>query len=750
MTEILAPAGDVAAFEAALNSGADAIYLGLTDFSARKSAANFTLDNLKEYAARAHVLGCKVYVALNTLVKDSELADFFRCALQAWNSGADALIIQDIFLGKLLHEVYPEIVLHLSTQAGVCNVYGAKLAKRYGFSRVILARETPLPDIREIAQELETEVFVQGALCTCFSGQCYMSSFAGGNSGNRGYCKQPCRKKYKINRPGFEKFSYRLSLSDLCMGKDVLKLVQAGVCSFKIEGRMRSAAYVGSSVKYYRDILDKNTGEEKADYSDLMRSFNRGGFTRGYVYGQDPNLISSDIQGHAGEKIGEISSIQNNVKFTYVRSNYKPEDGDGFKVIRCGQEEIGGGVWRSFYPQLKDGFCLIKNAAFRAGDWVCLTLDKRLEDRVSARRKKIKLSVEGFFCVGKAPEIRIRGAFGEKIFEADFLAQEAQSRPFTEKDFSECFMKTDEYPFEVKASAQIKGELFIVKSQLNALRRNVFRQVFVYLSATHPTLEERKIPAPSVNKKTEKGQLLAVIDNDFTSAVYKKIKPDYIIFKPNDYNNEDELSNFLRLAEYYAWHKLLYLPAFSVGMDLNRILKIVKEFDGVYADGVFALEFCREFSIPLFAGTGFNLFNSWSAFACKSEGVTEITLSKELSDKEAVFAEETGAFCLSGGGIKLMDLGHCVFGKRCSTCDERALYEMTDGEGRTFPLRRYKNSCCRFEIYNYALLAHEREERALYDFTALSNSEKENFLSDSDVKSGMTGFTSGAAKRGIK
>lgn len=749
MAEILAPAGNGVSFDAALNSGADAIYLGLTDFSARKSAANFTLDNLKEYAAYAHVLGCKVYVALNTLVKDAELADFFRCALQAWNSGADALIIQDIFLGKLLHEVYPEIVLHLSTQAGICNVYGAKLAKRYGFSRVILARETPLSDIQEIAKILETEVFVQGALCTCFSGQCYMSSFAGGNSGNRGYCKQPCRKKYKINRIGFEKLSYRLSLSDLCMGKDVFKLIQAGVCSFKIEGRMRSAAYVGSAVKYYRDILDQKTEKEKEDYSDLCRAFNRGGFTRGYAFGQDPNLISSDIQGHAGEKIGKISAIQNNAKFTYVRSDYKPEDGDGFKVIRCGKEEIGGGIWRSFYPQVRDGFCLIKNTAFQEGDWVCLTSDVCLEKRVSARRKKIKLSVVGLFCVGKTPEIRIRGAFGEKIFDADFLAQEAQSRPFTEKDFSECFMKTDEYPFEVVASAQIKGNIFIVKSQLNALRRTVFRQVYAYLSTTHAALEERKISTPVVNKELVRERLLAVIDNDFTSHIYKKIKPDYIIFKPNDYNDEKEFSRFLKLAEYYAWHKLLYLPAFSVGMDLKRILKVIKEFDGVYADGVFALEFCREFSIPLFAGNGFNLFNSWSALACKSEGVIEIALSKELSDKEAEFAKEADAFCLSGGGIKLMDLGHCVFGKRCSTCDGRDLYEMTDEEGRIFPLRRYKNSCCRFEVYNYTLLAHKRAERALYDFTALSNSEKEMFFSDA-VKSGMSGFTSGAAKRGIK
>ena len=252
--EVLAPAGDKTAFEAALAAGADAVYLGLQDFSARKSAANFTVDDLAEAARKAHALGAKVYVALNTLVKEGERENFFVSALQAWNAGADALIVQELFLGRELKRLYPEMELHLSTQAGVCNAEGARLAKEYGFSRVILARETPLSDIARIAAIVETECFVQGALCTCFSGQCYFSSVVGGNSGNRGLCKQPCRKRYSIDRAGFEKPAYRLSLADLCVGEDIEKLLQAGVSSFKIEGRMRSAAYVGAAVRYERDI----------------------------------------------------------------------------------------------------------------------------------------------------------------------------------------------------------------------------------------------------------------------------------------------------------------------------------------------------------------------------------------------------------------------------------------------------------------------------------------------------------------
>ena len=200
MLEILAPAGNAECADAAINNGANAIYLGLSSFSARQSAGNFDVAAFRTVVLKAHLCGVKVYVAMNTIIKDGELGEFFEALLSAWNEGADALILQDPFLGKIIHETYPEIVLHLSTQAGVCTVDGARFARSCGFSRVILARETPLAEIEKIASFIETEVFIQGALCTCFSGQCYFSSFAGGNSGNRGRCKQPCRKLYAYDR----------------------------------------------------------------------------------------------------------------------------------------------------------------------------------------------------------------------------------------------------------------------------------------------------------------------------------------------------------------------------------------------------------------------------------------------------------------------------------------------------------------------------------------------------------------------
>ncbi len=256
--EILAPAGNKENLISAINGGANAVYLGLKDFSARKSADNFSIDDLKFAINYAKIFNVKVYLTVNTLVKNDELKSFIDTIIKAYSLGVDAFILQDVFLGKYLKSIIPKINLHLSTQAGVSNVYGAKLAKDYGFTRVILARETPLEDIKKIANLIETEVFVQGALCTCFSGHCYFSSFIGGNSGNRGYCKQPCRKKCSYyNNKGQELTSgYSLSLADLNLSSKLNKLKNVGVSSIKIEGRMRSKEYVYYSTKLYNEALN--------------------------------------------------------------------------------------------------------------------------------------------------------------------------------------------------------------------------------------------------------------------------------------------------------------------------------------------------------------------------------------------------------------------------------------------------------------------------------------------------------------
>ncbi len=336
MTEILAPAGDEKCAYAAINAGANAIYLGLSAFSARSNAENFGYESLAKLIAYAHFFGVKIDAEMNTLLKAGELKEFINTTIKVNNLGTDALIIQDIYLGAYLKKNYPQMCLHLSTQAGVCNALGAKYAKSLGFSRVIVSRETAFADIKEIARIIETEVFVQGALCTCFSGQCYLSSFAGGNSGNRGKCKQPCRKRYSIDRKGFEELAYRISLSDLCVGEDVEKLVEAGVSSFKIEGRMRRSEYVSAAVTYYKNLLEGSA--QKSDLSALKRTYNRGNYTKGLAFGQDKSFLSAAVQGHIGEYLGTVSVESGK----YILRTFEScGEGDGFKILRVSRKVQG-------------------------------------------------------------------------------------------------------------------------------------------------------------------------------------------------------------------------------------------------------------------------------------------------------------------------------------------------------------------------------------------------------------------------
>lgn len=750
MCEILAPAGDEKSFFAAIGAGANAVYLGLSDFSARKNAANFSLDNLKKYIEFAHVFKVKVYVAMNTLVKDDELDSFTSCLVAAHNLGADAIIMQDIFLGKLIKERYPEITLHLSTQSGCCNIYGARMAKRYGFSRVILARETPFTDIKEIASVIETEVFVQGALCTCFSGQCYLSAFAGGNSGNRGYCKQPCRKQYKIDGNGCENYAYSLSLSDLCLGEKILELKQAGVASFKIEGRMRSPEYVQSAVAYYRDILSCEPTRAETDFISLKRSFNRGGYTSGYLEGQDKNLLSRDIQNHIGEKIG---TIRGSGKILFVESAFKPSVGDGFKVVRKGKMEIGGFVYSEKKPPSKKGFYIPNISDFKEGDDVHITSDTSLK---CAEPRKVAISLKIRTSAGEKLSVTALGGFGKFSLDSEFCAESAKSSAIDEAQLKNCFRKTDWYPFEVSfTEIEIGESVFVLKSQLNSFRRAFYAKLFAVLSADARTqyVFQPLSPHPVKGNNTI---ATAVIDSRFEKNDYKCNPPEILIFKPENYKNLSEINDFLRKAKYYVTHKLLYVSAFTVGKDIENIRKIAEPFDGLYCEGYFGIELGKELKMPVFTGTGLNAFNRADVAVLQSEGVESFAVSKELSFRELEkMSEYRGAFVFAGGNIKVMDLGHCPFARVCGACARRNTYVMTDESGRKFPLHRYENSVCRFELYNCAPLVCGRDYGArLFDFTALSSESKRAYLDraagESVLKSAVGNYTAGLMKSGVR
>ena len=311
MMELLSPAGSPEAVIAAVQNGADAVYLGLGDFNARRGAHNFTPEEFEKAVQYCHLRNCKVYVTLNTLVNDRELASALAAARLASSRGADAILVQDLGLAKMIREALPDIPLHASTQMSIHNLAGAEAAAQMGITRVVLARELNLEEIRFISRhsKIETEVFVHGALCFCHSGQCYMSAMIGRRSGNRGMCAQPCRMQYSL---GGRMDDYPLSLKDNCLADRLMELEEAGVACVKIEGRMKRPEYTGIVTGVYAKLLRERRRPTPEEMSLLERTFSRQGFTQGYLDGD-----KSDMHGIRAEQDEDIDSLYADARKMY-------------------------------------------------------------------------------------------------------------------------------------------------------------------------------------------------------------------------------------------------------------------------------------------------------------------------------------------------------------------------------------------------------------------------------------------------
>ena len=294
MLELLAPAGNLDAVIAAVQNGADAVYMGFGDgFNARRSADNFTRESFAKAVRYCHIRGCKVYVTLNTLVGDREMDAAAALAQQASDAGADAILVQDLGLARVLRAALPDIPLHASTQMSIHNLAGVEAAAEMGITRAVLARELSLEQIRFISQHasIETEVFVHGALCFCYSGQCYMSALIGRRSGNRGACAQPCRMQYSM---GGRMDEYPLSLRDNCLADYLQQLEDAGVACVKIEGRMKRPEYVAVVTDVYARCIHEHRVPTQEENDRLALAFSRQGFTQGYLLGEKgPDMLGT-------------------------------------------------------------------------------------------------------------------------------------------------------------------------------------------------------------------------------------------------------------------------------------------------------------------------------------------------------------------------------------------------------------------------------------------------------------------------
>ena len=678
--ELLAPAGTKEAFIAAVEAGADAIYLGGKVLNARMGAGNFSLPEMKEAIEFAHKRKVKVYITVNTLVKDDEMEEAINYCRDLYNIGADALIIQDLGLGYLVKKYMPDFPIHLSTQGSIYDKAGVDAAASLGYERVVLARELSLDEIKTICKETETEieVFCHGALCICYSGQCQMSRAIGARSGNRGACAQPCRLPYEMISGGKKK-GYLLSPSDMNLIDYIGELSDVGVASLKIEGRMKSPEYVAIVVSIYRKYLDeyKEKGNYKVSDEDrfaLAQIFNRG-FTTAYINGRsaDSEFMSGESPKHRGLPVGEVLSLSKikakDDRYTIeAKLNVPVEKNDVLEIgeARCkvtllegkypkqiigdviGNVSRGKKIYRmASDAQIKNASVFYKNKDWHEGKF--LKKNKLTWDVVSNNEGYIK-------CV-----LRDDAGLSVEVTGGPFEASEEMS---SDDRIRESLGKMGGTPFEVE-KVNIRGRIpyKIPVSKLNELRRlavelmeaklcevdrspgeNVDvvdkefdrefdKELDLHSNACTSNAYNVELYYHSVNSFLNDENLkeeIVKIKNAYTNAnIYILLPAIELVYKKTDVEK--------RVAELGA-EIIPYIANITKG---KENIRIEKEFDAIcelaYRTGLYIgnANWIKRFSdqgIKVYADYGLNRYNKWTARVIEELGAECVLPSLEEFD----------------------------------------------------------------------------------------------------------------------
>lgn len=529
--EILAPGGSVEGIYAALLHGADAVYTGTSRFSARAFADNPTVPQLCEILEYAHARKKKIYLTVNTLLTEEELEeDLYPMLKPLYENGLDAVIVQDPGVMHLIHECFPDMDIHASTQMTILTAQGANQWIPYGVTRVVPARELTIKEIAQMRREtsLEMEVFVHGALCYCYSGQCLMSQVIGGRSGNRGMCAQPCRFPYQTSNGETGHF---LSPKDMCTLGQIGELIEAGVDSLKIEGRMKKPEYAAFTAKMYRLYADAfETGktishvELQEDIRKLMDLYNRGGFCKGYLFEKDKkDIIFKDKNGHYGVEVGEVTHVQKG-QVTYRLSNsIAYQDVLEFRD-KNGEKQYEYTVKDGAEPPAEISARYQKGCVIKPGQKVFRTknsmLLEEINEEILQEKKEDKCKVKGFFKAEVGKEIVLEITCGNLRCQCTgVVAQEAKGKPVLAADIEKRLKKTGESEYEFsQIELSVPEGIFIPLGKIAALRREAFEKM-KQLQKDADLEKRRKVPAcPPTSlpeKKNEKKEQVFVNLTDF-------------------------------------------------------------------------------------------------------------------------------------------------------------------------------------------------------------------------------------------
>lgn len=623
--ELLSPAGNYECALAAIQNGADAVYLGLQKGSARKFAGNFNFDELKDIIQYAHELDVSVFVALNTLLYDSETDAALADAVKSSELGADALILQDLGLASEIVRlkekglISPYTALHASTQMSMGTTYAAEFLKKAGFDRLILPRELSINEIRKIAGEniLPVECFVHGALCMSFSGQCLMSSYIGERSGNRGDCAQPCRMEYTYKGGKTEEKGYLLSPRDICGLPLLDRIVSTGVSSLKIEGRMKSSTYVALVTNVYRKALDRikaGTFEEykKSEMEEDIRNtkavFSRGEYISGYLLNHLRKTdLTGDGPGRKGLHLGKLLSgpvllpkkpgMPDGLNIVSVRlaCNYIPSAGDGITVRYPDGAVFGGTVNTVSKKDSGTAEIRICSSDFRKylremteGE-VFLTSDTLLSEKVSNtfskgclnRRIGLQCSFRGM--PGEYAVLRISDNRGNTVIsQSEMVLEKAGSSPADYASVEKQLKKSGNTPYDINLTEVVTENAFIPVSVLNSLRRDALGKLSEIRKNSHtfpcphiPVTEQYTLNG--IKPGNIKGNTLYFFDEkDFLNSDVSKMKlfnPKMIYIPHTAWENEAAAEACRNTAAKLGAKLIASFPFISLGRELERISK---------------------------------------------------------------------------------------------------------------------------------------------------------------------------------
>ena len=608
--ELLAPAGNMESLIAAIMAGCDAVYISGKKYGARAFANNFSFEEIVEAIKLAHLYDVKVYVTVNTLIYESEMDDFLKYIEFLYRNNVDAVIMQDLGAMDLVRQVYPKLEIHASTQMNIHSLETVKLLEKLNIKRCVLAREMSLSEIKNIKNNsnIELEVFVQGALCISYSGQCLMSSLIGARSGNRGTCAQCCRMKYDLIKDNkiVNKDKYILSTKDLCTLKDIDKLIDVGVDSIKIEGRMKRKEYVYLAVSLYRKAIDSylNYGFVNItdkDILELKKIFNRG-FTKGFLFNETNNNFTNPKRpNHQGIVIGKVISIKNSSFCLKLSDKLNLQDG-----IRVVADDIGFIVTEMFINNKKvksakkGDIVKIKKKINSLSEVVKTTDYEQLQKINQLINKKRKLPLNVRMKARLNHNLTIALKYKDKKIEikSDYIVTKAKNSKATKESIHDKINRFNDTVYFLNSfNLDIDDNIFIPVGVLNNLRREA---------------------VDKLNLERLKRDNIVIGNYHVSLKDYPKVNKKSILIDSYDIpTNYDEIYNFKNIANTtYKLNRIIPNHKDIKKRVLVSDLGSINKYQNVVTD--FAL----------------NVVNSYTVAFLHSLGVDKITLSYELNYNE--------------------------------------------------------------------------------------------------------------------